>query len=66
MRVRLLPQHLPLVVAGGKTIGAVAEPHASAMRHCLVEGYRMAGSIDSYDTVSGVGILKVRGTRGDG
>jgi hypothetical protein len=59
--VRLQPQHLPLVVAGGRAIGAVPEPDATAMRHCLLEGYEMRGTIASYDSESGHGTLLIQG-----
>lgn len=64
LRVRLLAQHLPSVVAGDQMIGAVTEPHATAMRHCLEEGFSMYGSIKSFDVSSDHGVIQIRGSRG--
>lgn len=61
--VRLLPQYLPLVVAGDQTIGNVLEPHATAMRHCIEEGYTMVGIIQSFEPIARRGILKLKGSR---
>lgn len=61
MRVRLLPQHLPLVVAGGETLGFVVEPDATAMRHCIEEGFSMAGWISSLSPGGRGGVLSIKG-----
>ena len=66
LRIRLLPQYLPLVVAGDETIGHVLEPHATAMRNCIEEEYTMVGSIQSFDPVAGRGVLKVKGSKSGG
>lgn len=63
LRVRLLPQYLPLVVAGDKTIGNVLEPHATAMRHCIEERYTMVGTIQSFDPIARRGVLKLKGSK---
>lgn len=62
LRVRLAPQHLPLVMAGGESIGFVTEPDATAMRHCIEEGFQMAGSVRAFDPVSRHGKLTISGT----
>jgi hypothetical protein len=66
LRIRLLPQHLPLVVAGDETIGNVLEPQATAMRNCIEEEYMMVGSIQSFDSIAGRGVLKVKGSKSGG
>jgi len=66
LRVRLVVQHLPLVVAGGNPIGFVTEPDATAMRHCIEEGFRMAGSIRAFDPGSQRGKLTISGTHAGG
>ncbi len=62
LRVRLAPQHLPLVMAGGESIGFVTEPDATAMRHCIEEGFQMAGSVRAFDPASRRGKLTISGT----
>lgn len=66
LRVHLVVQHPPLVVAGGDPIGFVTEPDATAMRHCLEEGFRMAGSVRSFDPGSRRGKLTISGTHAGG
>ncbi|MGN6557140.1 MAG: hypothetical protein ACTHLH_03910 [Solirubrobacterales bacterium] len=62
LRVRLVLQHLPLVVAGEEQVGFVTEPDATAMRHCIEEGYRMTGSVRTFDSASRRGKLTIFGT----
>jgi hypothetical protein len=62
LRVCLVAQHLPLVVAGREPIGFVTEPDATAMRHCIGEGFRMAGSVRAFDPDSRRGKLTISGT----
>jgi hypothetical protein len=62
LRVHLAPQHLPLVMAGGEPVGFVTEPDATAMRHCIEEGFRMAGSVRTFDSASRRGKLTISGT----
>jgi hypothetical protein len=64
MRVRLLPQHLPQVMAGSRVVGFVPEPDASAMRNCLEEGFLMGGSVRNFDATRRRGQLSVRGVSG--
>lgn len=61
LRVRLTPQHLPLVVAGEESIGFVTEPDATAMRHCIEEGFRMSGSVRAFDPGTERGKLTLSG-----
>lgn len=61
LRVRLVAQHLPLVVAGEEPVGFVTEPDATAMRHCIEEGYRMTGSVRTFDSASRQGKLTIFG-----
>jgi hypothetical protein len=61
LRVRLTPQHLPLVVAGEEPIGFVTEPDATAMRHCIEEGFRMSGSVRAFDPGTERGKLTLSG-----
>lgn len=62
LRVRLTPQHLPLVVAGAEPVGFVTEPDATAMRHCIEEGFRMTGSVRTFDAAARRGTLTISGT----
>lgn len=62
LRVRLAPQHLPLVVAGEEPVGFVTEPDATAMRHCIEEGFRMTGSVRTFDSASRRGKLTISGS----
>jgi hypothetical protein len=62
LRVRLAPQHLPLVVAGQELVGFVTEPDATAMRHCIEEGFRMTGSVQTFDSASRRGKLTISGS----
>jgi hypothetical protein len=66
LRVRLAPQHLPLVVAGEVPVGFVIEPDATAMRHCIEEGFRMTGTVRTFDSASQRGKLTISGTEGGG
>jgi hypothetical protein len=62
LRVRLTPQHLPLVVAGEERVGFVTEPDATAMRHCIEEEFRMTGTVRAFDPASRRGRLTISGT----
>ena len=62
LRVRLVAQHLPLVLAGGEPVGFVTEPDATAMRHCIEEGFWMVGSVRAFDPDSRHGTLTVSGS----
>lgn len=63
LRVHLLPQSLPQVVAGAEPIGFVIEPDATAMRHCLEERFRMSGWVSALDPGGRRGMLTVKGRR---
>ena len=63
LRTRLLAGHLPQVVAGNEAIGNIVEPHATAMRHCIEEGYSMLGSVQSIDIASRQGTLRIEGSK---
>jgi hypothetical protein len=66
LRVHLSLQHLPLVMAGSHSIGFVPEPGATAMRGCLVEGFRMSGRVDAFDPATSRGELTIKGSNAGG
>lgn len=63
LRVRLLPQSLPQVMAGDQTIGFVIEPDATAMRHCLEEDFHVGGWVSALDPGGRTGKLSLKGRK---
>jgi len=66
LKIRLLPQHLPQVMAGAGSVGFVPEPDATAMRNCLLADFEMAGQVSAYDPRAGNGELTIKGSAAGG
>jgi hypothetical protein len=66
LKIQLGLQALPVVQASSGEIGFVPEPQASAMRGCLLAGYRMAGRVSAFDPVAHRGRISVKGAKAEG
>lgn len=51
----------PVVLAGGKELGRVANADASTAEACLLEGFALTGSVLSIDPLSGTGRISIAG-----
>lgn len=54
----------PRVFGGAEQIGMLADQAAAGVQACLERGYEMTGVIDTVDTTSGTGRLRISGQLG--
>jgi hypothetical protein len=53
----------PSILVNGLEVGQVQEPDANIAEGCLLEGFRLSGSVESIDPSSGTGTILVSGAK---